>query len=325
MSLFTDNDIIDSASLAAMDSEVSAAAAATKPAIVLDGTGSICELAWQECGRKMLQAMQSYVSYPAQTGMPATHIAAVTNVGVPSRTQPRVRLNQIVATEINYAGMPSAIELWVSYHALLLLFRDASARLGKDRYEEKMQRYQDAAQRAWRGLKSEGLPMLYQPLEAPGAKHGFAAGTWGTASLTAAGGGTNPNPQNVFVAITWYDASKYVSQADKHNAESAPSEAVPFVIPADGLLRADISTLNPPNGNADPVGLSQGTWTPLNATHWNLWVGPTESALYLQQEGIPIGTKTWTLAGDPISSGTVLGRGQYPDLNLVFMNLAMRG
>src|SRR5581483_3581320 len=229
MALFTDSDLISAASLSAIDSEAQNVASSTKPPIGLEGTSSICELAWQECGRKMLRAMQSYVSYPAQTGMPASHIAAVTNVGVPSRTQARTRLNQIVATKVNYAFTRSAIELWMIYHALAILFRDASSRLGKDRFEEKMERYEKRAEDAWRGLRSEGLPFIYHPLESPGAKHAFGAGSWDPANISAVSGGSNASQQPVFAAITWYDSSKYVSQANKNNAESAPSTVIPFV------------------------------------------------------------------------------------------------
>ncbi len=127
------------------------------------------------------------------------------------------------------------------------------------------------------------------------------------------------------VAITWYDGSKYTSQASKGNAESGPSSIVQFLIPAGKLLMVDISGLNPPAGAADPVGTSSGTWLPLNATAWNIWAGVPGGPLYLQKEGVPIATKTWTLAADPVYSGSVLGLGQFSDLNICFQNTVMRG
>lgn len=325
MALFTDSDIVTSAALQQIDSEVLSVAKAAKPAIVIEGASSICEQAWQECGRKVLQAMQSYVSYPAQTGMPASHIAAVTNVGVPARTQSRVRLNRIVATEAQYGGMKSQIELWLAYYALFLLFRDAAARLGNDRYQEKMERYQDAAIACWRGLRTEGLPMVYSEMEAPGAKHSVRPGTWADANLSEVAG-TGAVGGSFRVAITYCDATRgYASQSSTGNAESAPSEILPRAVAPDYVLGVDITSLNPPVGQQDQVGLSQGSWTPLTATHWNLWVGAADGPLYLQQEMIPIATKTATLAADPVLSGSTLGAGQYPDLNLVFQNVVMRG
>lgn len=327
MSLFTDSDIVTSATLIQMDSEVTLVAKATKQFITLEGPGSICEQAWQECGRKILQAMQSYVSYPAQTGMPASHIAAVTNVGVPARTQSRVRLHQIVSGDSQYDGMKSQLELFVAYHALYLFFRDAASRVSEDRYEKKMNRYRDAAAEAWRGLRTEGLPMVYQALAAPGAKHSLNSGTWGTDNLSATvDGGTLTDALTVQVAVTYCDTGRgYVSQPSNGNAESGPSAVASIIIPAGKVLTVDISSLIPSTGVMDAVGLSQGAWTPLNATHWNLWIGGETGALYLQVERIPITTKTVTLSGDPLLSGSVLRGGQYPDLNLVFMNIAMRG
>ena len=325
MALFTDSDVVSADMLQAIDSEVRTAAAAAKPAILLDGRMSICEAAWEECGRRVLAAMQSYVSYPAQTGMPATHIAAVHNTGVPARTQTRVRLNQIVANAIEYSAMSSRIEKWVVYYALYLLFRDASSRLNQDRFQEKMERYQDAAMSQWHGLRTEGLPMVARPLEAPGAKHGFRPGTWSADNLTAIDGGTNAADQPVQVAITYYDSSRYRSQSNNGNAESGPSQIVPFIIPANQLLRVDITSLNPSNGQPDAVGMSQGIVTPLAATHWNLWVGATADNLRLQIEGIPIDVKQQTLSGDPLATGPGLGRGQYADQNLVFLNIVNRG
>lgn len=330
MSLFTDSDIVTQADLLRVDGEIASVSANSSPILLVEGPGSVCEEAWIDCQQQILAAMQSYVSYPAQTGMPATHIAAVTNVGVPARTQPRVRLNQIVASDSNYGVSRSAVQTWMIYCALALFYRNASARLGMDRYQEKYLRYRDDATTKWRVLRNQGLPMIYQPLEAPGAKHAFSAGSWSSANITGVAGGSGA-AQNVVVAITWYDSSKYTSQTSKLNGESGPSAQISFTIPANQLLKVDITSLIPPTGVADPVGLSSGTWTPLNATHWNIYVGlqvtapASQPTLYLQKEGVPVATKTWTLAAAPTLSGSVLSPGQYQDLNLVFMNVAMRG
>jgi hypothetical protein len=336
--LLTDSDIIGVSDLSRLDSEVVPVAATASPPITVDGPGSVCENAWSECASKVLASMQSYVSYPAQTGMPASHMAAVTNVGIPARTQPRVRLNQIVAGDPNYSVSQAPFQTWMIYHALAMFYRDASARMQKDRYKDKYERYERVSEAKWRTLRNNGLPMVYQPMEAPGAKHAFRAGPWAAANVTASAGGTNAATQQVLVAITWYDATKYTSRLNppygdldpQHNAESAGSAQLSFVIPVDGLLTVNIASLSPPTGNPDPVGLSAGTWTPLNASNWNIYVGQVPAAnvpatLYLQQEGIPIGTQQFTLAADPIYSGPVLTLGQYPDLNLVFLNVAMRG
>lgn len=167
--------------------------------------------------------------------------------------------------------------------------------------------------------------MVYAPMEAPGAKHGVRPGTWGTANLSAVSGSAT-GAVEVQVAVTYCDTGRgYVSQANIGNAESAPSAVVALSIPASKVLKVDITSLNPPTGVQGAVGLSQGAWTPLTASHWNLWVGSGDGTLYLQHELIPIATKTYTLAADPVFSGSTLGTGQVPDLSLVFMNIVMRG
>jgi hypothetical protein len=334
--LLVDSDIIGVAALTLVDSEVATVAATAVPAITVDGPGSICEQAWSECSQTILAAMQSYVSVPAQSGA-GYHTAAVQNTGVPARTQARVRLNQIVATDPYYSVSQSPLQTWMAYHALAMFYRDASARFKQDRFKDKFTRYAQEADFKWRRLRSTGLPMVYNPLEAPGAKHAFRAGVWGAANVTASAGGTNPAAQPILVAITWYDGSLYTSRLTppagdidpQHNAESGSSLVLPFVIPIDNFLTVSIASLNPPTGYPDPVGLSSGTWTPRNATNWNIYAGLVPAAnvpatLYLQQEGIPIATKQVTLAADPIYIAPVLSLGQYSDIPLAFLNLAMR-
>lgn len=320
--LFTDSDIVTPADLAQIDGEVAAIAATSKPAILIDGPGSICELAWRECGQKILAAQQLYTAVLVATGVSGGHQAAVNYIGGPARNQARTRLNQIVASESQYSAMSSPVQLWLAYTALAAFYRDASARLKQDRLDVKYQRYQKNADFAWRQLRQNGLPWVAQPLEAPGSKHGANAGTWTGANLTiVAGAGT---AQTLGVAITYYDASRYVSEANTQNAESGPSAILAVNQPASSVLQVSIASLNPPNGAMDQVGLSQGAWTPLNATHWVIWVGQQGSPLYLQA-ALPIATKSYTFGGDPVLSGSQLKQGQWPDLNLVFTNMVGRG
>jgi len=320
--LFTDSDVTSAADLLQIDSEVSTVANASKPAIVVDGAGSICELAWRQCGQKILTAQQLYSSVFVAVGTSGSHQAAVNYIGGPARNQARTRLNQVVATESQYANTSSPIQLWLAYSALAMFYRDASARKGNDRFQEKYNRYLENADFQWRQLRQLGLPWIAQPLEAPGSKHGVNAGTWAVANLsTVAGSGTE---QALQVAITYYDGSKYISEANTANAESGPSEILAFAQPDASVVRVSIASLNPPAGVMPQVGLSQGAYTPLNATHWILWLGAAAGPLYWQA-AVPIGTKTFTLAGDPVLSGAMLGAGQYPDLLLVFQNLVGRG
>ncbi len=320
--LFTDSDVISIADLAQIDSETAAVAASVKPPILIDGPNSVCALAWSECGRKIQAAQQMYTSFIASPGMSGGHAAAVLNVGGSTRNQARVRLNQVVATESQYGNTSSAVQMWMAYQALSMVYRDASARLGKDRYQEKYERYAADADFAWRQLRQVGLPFVMSPLEAPGARHGVGAGTWGLANLSAvAGSGT---AQTLQVAITYYDGSRYQSEAVNGNAESGPSDVLSIAMLVGTVLQVSIASLNPATGTMPNVGLSSGAWTPLTASHWVIFCGVPGGPLY-RQVASPIGTKTVTLPSDPVLSGSIMQMGQWNDVNLCFQNVIGRG
>jgi hypothetical protein len=316
--LYTDADIISLADLTALDLAVAAIATANK--IVFDPS-----VAWNECRNTLLAQCQLYGSMFGP-GLQALN-AAVLNTGS-VRNVPRFRLNQIITNETQYGGnVNSALKSWIMYRALFLFFRDASNRLGKDKYADREKLYKKESEgNAWRILKSQGIPVVYGPMDCPGAKYAFSAGSWGTANTSSVSGGTNASVQVVLVAITYYDSSLYASQTAKGNAESAPSVTVTQSIAANNLLHVDITSLSPPNGTMPGLGTAAGIYAPLNATHWNIYAGLSPSGtLYLQKEGIPIATKLWTLTGDPVYSGSALGNGQWPNEFMPVQDFAMRG
>lgn len=327
--LFTDSDIVTAAMLRQIDSELDSVAMATKSGIKIDGPGSVCEQAWREGAQRITAAQQLYNTYLCAPGVSGGHSAAVQNVGIPPRSQPRLRLNQIVAHDFDYGASLSSLQIWLSYTALWMFFRDASARLGKDRYEEKFERYRSEAERHWRELRACGLPMVDAPMEAPGAKHGFQAGIWSSDNVTGTTGGTDAM-QSLLVAVTWTDSSRYFGPTNTGNGESGPSAQIPFELPASQRLSVSIAGLNPPTGAQDRVGTASGVWVPLKATNWNIYVGakPTNDnppVLYLQQQGIPLATTSFTFSAPPVLSGPPLMQGQWADRNLVFQNLVGRG
>ncbi len=338
--LLTDFNVVTLRDLLQIDAEVSSVALASKPAIKVEGDGSVIAQSWNESAAELQSAMQLYGTFLGSSGMQA-HAAAILDVGGPARQTPRVRLNQVVTQDYNYSQSSSPLKTWLIYRALYLFYRDASSRVvtasGKDRYDAKAEKFQQFADgKAFTALKSNGLPVVYKPLECPGSIHAFQAGQWGFSNLSSVSGGTNPAAQNVQVAITYYDASVYVSPSSKGNGESGPSDVVNFTIAANQLLHVDISSLMPPTGTMEAVGTASGIYTPLNATHWNIYAGPQVQSdppngpslnvpMYLQRSGLPIATKSATLAVDPVFSGTRMQLGQFPDTSLTFQKLAGRG
>lgn len=317
--LLTDSDIVLLADLQQIDSEIVSVAMTAKPAITISGDGSVIRQAWAECAAHLTSRLQSFMSYLASPSLSAGHVMAVMNTGIPARSQARVSLSQIVAHDPYFAGSTSPLKLWMVYRTLALLYRDASSRLGKDRFEEKAERYRDECDRAWGNLQNAGIPCVNYPMEAPGARHAFGAGSFSASAISGSGSGT----RTFDLALTYYDGSKYVSASNTGNAESAPSERVTVQLVNAQAIRVDITSLNPPNGTMPAFGLAQAYYSPLNATHWSIYAGPTGGDLYYQTS-VPIATKTYTFGADPATSGRIAGNGQWPDVNVFFHNLAMR-
>src|SRR5579885_2745777 len=115
--LFTDSDVVSIDSMSQIDSEVVSVAAATRPPIIIDGPGSVCEQAWRECGSRITSAQQMYSNILATADVSGAHQGAVNYTGV-AANRARTRLNQIVATESQYGQSASQVELWMAYSAL---------------------------------------------------------------------------------------------------------------------------------------------------------------------------------------------------------------
>jgi len=171
--------------------------------------------------------------------------------------------------------------------------------------------------------------VVIQPLACPGAVREFQAGTWGTANLSGTGSGSTETGNPAYdVAITWVAIPGYISQVNRGNSESAPSAtATGFNVPAGQFLTVSIASLNPPTGTIpSAVGTASGIYTPLGATHWNIYAGKTGGTLYLQNPSpIPVATQSYALTGvvQQVNSNPVWV-GQAPDYNYAFQNMLFR-
>jgi hypothetical protein len=321
MALFSDSDIIATADLAQIDSEVAAVASAES--ITIDGAGGIVRQTWTEAKSEILRAQQLYNTWYGASSLAGSGSWAVLSASYTAASIARVKPSQIVVSSA-YAGDASSLETWLSYSALANFYRAAANRKIKDRYDAKFTRYQAQAARAWGTLRANGLPVVFRPLECPGALHGVNAGTWGAANVTAVSGGASLLA--VYdVAITYVDQSQYLSAASKGNGESGPAATITFSLPASHHLSISIAGLNPPNGAPAQVGIADGQVVPLNASGWNVYVGPTGLGLTLQNATpIGIGTLSYTFAGAPTTNGAPLQDGQFADRNLFFQRTLNR-
>jgi hypothetical protein len=313
--LFSDNDVLNLDDLSGVDSEVSDVA--TAESVNIEGTMGILRLCWQETKNLLLQSQQQYsVGYYGPW--------SVLTTGSSMSNAARIKASQIVVSS-QYSADTSWIKMFMVYRALALFFTDTSNRKVADRYQAKADRYTKAATKQWATLTSNGLPIVWSPLECPGALHGFASGIWSQSNVSSVPGGASLSTV-VDVVITYVDQSRYVSQTQKNNAESGPSAVVETNIPAASLLTVSIAGLNPPNGQSDAVGIADGSVKPMNATGWNIYAAQIGGPLTLQNIApIPISTPLYTFTGPIGNTGPVIGPGQYADRNIPLTKLFFRG
>lgn len=312
----------------------------------------LCSQANSLCAQIIASKLQSVIgasNFNPSGGASALHNAAII-WGVRAQSNVvRLRMGQIVMDDLYMGDGPSAVSIsgplhtWLTHWAITLGYRkvmgavDASLDRGKIKYDIY---YKLTAGEKWSILRSNGIPYVRVPFPAPGALYEPGSGLWSAANLsqTASGGAAGGTFK---VAVTWVDQTStvlYVSPPMKNNSESGPARVFPVtytdgilqqVITADNALSIDISSLTPPNGSinlaeSSVTGVTQGTHI---ATGWNVYVGSTNpgNSMYLQNAiPIPVGTKTYTLSGDPVLSGYTMGLGQYPDANMPIGDLMIR-
>lgn len=331
MALFTDSDIASLALMSQIDPEMNNVASLIG-STPIEGPGSICETAWSECRSKLEAALALYSTYYGCSGMQA-HMSALLNTGSGNGNRPRLRLNQVVVSDVYYANSLSPIQRWVTYSALKSVFQTAAHRVGakkgteSDRYDAKRTFYEKKQDELWRQLMNQGMPALSSYLDGPGAKHSYQSGTFTPSNLILTAGGTSTAELLVNVAITYFDATQFIDPLNKNNSESGPSAIQSFTIPAGNLLTVDINSLSPPDRNNPPnLGISQGIVPFMGADGWNIYVGQPGAPLYLQTpNGIAITQKTYTLSGAPVLSGYQMDSGQKPLTNAIFGQIVQRG
>jgi hypothetical protein len=211
--LYTDNDVVTSANLLAIDPEV--ASVATAEEIVIDGDGGVIREAWNESADRLLAAVERFTSC---LGVSTNIDIARVSVGDP-------------------LGRTSPLRRWLICRALVAFYRAASSRREHDRYDKKRERFEREAKTAWLNI-SPGLPLVFDPFPCPGALYSTPyAGSWGDANVVPIAGGTMPTQTALDLAITWRDAQ---------GVESGPSSIVTSLVPAGMVLTVDVLSLNPP-------------------------------------------------------------------------------
>ena len=331
--LLTDSDVITAAGLATIDPETTTIA--TNLGITMSGASnpqtlsaepSIIDRAISGACGEITSSFQNFSGYLVGIGMNSAHVAAVLNTLSTSINRPRMQMNQVVAAEPNPAN--HNFRRWLEYKALYEFFRAAFRRKLEDKYEKKMNLWASEQQRAWYALLASGIPVVISPLPCPGAIREFNPGTWNNANLAAVGSGSADPGSSYDVAITWTNSTGYVSPTQRGNSESAPSSTLSsFAVAAGKFLQVSIASLNAPGSTINSaIGTASGIYTPLAATHWNIYVGSPGGVLYLQNAApIAIATTSYTFAAVPNVTATYpVWIGQAPDYNFAFQNMLHR-
>jgi hypothetical protein len=323
--LFTDADCLTIQDLAIIDPECTGVASSEKPAIVLSGPNSIIRHTMEECGNELMAKFQNFSGYLVSPGLSLNHIAAVMNIMSTAISRPRMRLNQVVAIGPN--PTKNAMKHWLEHTALRNLYRAAFARFSRneDRYQKKLEWWDEEATRAWKQLIYQGVPVVLQPLPCPGALREFNAGTFDTTCVTAGGSGSADPGSTWNVAITWVGAA-YVSPSNKNNAESAGSAVVTVNTTSGQVLTVSIANLNPPTSTLPPIGTADNIYNQVSASGWIIYCSSGNGPFYQQNSTpIPVGTTSYTLPAAPVQSGaSTLQAGQFEDYNFSWANILFR-
>ena len=344
--IWTDGLFISVNDLQRVDSEVQQVATAEK--INLIGNFGIIRGGIEAAGQEMTKMMVAFGGYLSSGDISPNHTSAVLNIGLGNSVRSKALLSQIVVSGLSSFSW-NHVKEWVVHWVLQTFYRDAFNRTVKDRYEAKMRYYKSEIDRRLRpSIMGLGIPMIIQPLAAPAALFerspvdylGSLNSPYGNNAWTTPGTFGNANLSSVnsvgtsggsFTVVVTYvnqgmmqqtgqflpDSTKYVSSSKNGNAESAGSPLASITVPAGSAMQVSIASLYPPNGLQDPATRLLCVTLPLAATGWNVYAGPINGTLTLQNNApISIFTKTFMFPGDPTTTGVPLGTGQYDDRKL---------
>lgn len=323
--LWTDKDFVDATDLASIDPDITDAA--TSLDINLTGPKGMLRVGIIDAGRKLENNLISFTTYISSNDLSANHLAAVFYTGTQPNQRRRITLDQIVISGRN-RGYDSEIKQWAINRVLMRFYQAASNKSEDDRYTNKLTQFRKLDQlEYWPQITQSGMPFVYRPMPAPGATQQRNPGAWST-SQSALGGAIAAG--GFVVGVTYVDSTKFISVANPANGESDAGILQTITLVSGNVISVDITKLNPPVGSISVSDIARGFVVPLNADSWNVYVGAGDGSedvpMYLQNASpIPIGTRTYTLAGDPLTTGAVLGIGQYPESYMATQELIQRG
>lgn len=187
--------------------------------------------------------------------------------------------------QLNNIVVTPPLQFWHTYLSLAMVYQDAYGSQLNDRYQAKRDQYQKLAKWAMGKLVETGLGIAADPI----AK--------AAAPLLSSIAGGQP-------AMTYYACVAWLNLEGEEGAAG----------PAACRDIADGNTLT-----VQPLN------QPLNATAWNVYVGPSAEALVLQNAE-PLGpADLWIQTAPPATTGRAPGTGQAPNYLRALARILQRG
>jgi hypothetical protein len=177
------------------------------------------------------------------------------------------------------------LKRWHALHTLEMVYRDAYNNQLNDRYRMKWEEYQELGGDARELTLRYGIGLVMNPLPIP---YALVFG----------------NVAGLIVATTYYIQATWVSAQGQ---ESSPSAITTYRTVDGSLLTVQLE--NPPAG----------------ATGWNVYVGPNDGALQLQNSAPLALGSMFILAPSGIAAGKIPGAGQAPDIFMTGGRMLRRG
>ncbi len=192
----------------------------------------------------------------------------------------------LVNVGLRHTVVTPALRLWLVFHTLEIVYRDAYHNQLNDRYKAKWDEYRELSTFASGLLFQIGIGTVVDPVpQAERPVLSLVAGSLATGTY--------------FVQVAWRNAN---------GEEGAPSELTGIDVTEDHTLL--ISPVSPPP----------------NAVLWNVYVGASPDELYIQNEAqLGVG-ETWTAPGPVIAeTGGQPGEGQEPTFLSPSPRILLRG
>jgi hypothetical protein len=192
----------------------------------------------------------------------------------------------LVNIQLNNVVVTPALRLWLIFHTLEIVYRDAYHNQLNDRYKAKWDEYKNLSSFASGLLFRIGIGTVVDPI--PQAAHPQLSLVPG--QLT---------PAKYFVQVAWRNSS---------GAEGRPSETTAIVVSSGSTL--EVGVMNPP----------------ANAVAWNVYVGTSPDNLFLQNQAPLSPTDIWLAPDSGLlTSGPQPGVGQEPTFLSPGPRILLRG